>query len=135
VTYRLLEAPGIADLTGRGVYYGAARISASALSDEDVYIVGGANSAGQAAVYYLGIARSVTMLVRGSSLSAGMSFYLTERIEGTSNIHVRYNSAIVAANGNGHLESVEICDWSTNIQESVPAGALFIFIGASPPSG
>ena len=134
VTYRLLDAPGIAGLTGRGVYYGAARISASTLGEEDVYIVGGANSAGQAAVHYSGIARSVTMLVRGGSLSASMSFYLTERIERAENIHVRYNSAIVAANGDGHLESIEICDWSNNTRETVSAGALFIFIGASPPT-
>ncbi len=116
------------------MYYGAARISANTLGDEDVYIVGGANSAGQAAVYYSGIARSVTMLVRGTSLSAGMSFYLTERIEGTANIHVRYNSAILAARGDDHLETVEICDWSSNTRETVSAGALFIFIGASPPT-
>ena len=74
------------------------------------------------------------MLVRGGSLSASMSFYLTERIERAENIHVRYNSAIVAANGDGHLETVEICDWSNNTRETVSAGALFIFIGASPPT-
>lgn len=85
-------------------------------------------------MYYSGIARSVTVLVRGTSLSAGMSFYLTERIEATANIGVRYASAIVAANGGDHLESLGICDWSTDTWETVPAGALFIFIGASPPS-
>ncbi len=88
----------------------------------------------RAAVHHSGIARSVTMVVRGSSLSAGMSFYLTERIERAENIHVRYTSTVVAASGDGHLEAVEICDWPSNTRETVPAGALFIFIGASPPT-
>ena len=86
VTYRLLDAPGIAALTGRGVHYGSARSGASTLQDEDVFIVGGANSAGQAALFLSGIARSVTMIVRGGSLSAGMSHYLVERIEHAENI-------------------------------------------------
>ena len=134
VSYRLLDAPGIAGLTGRGVYYGSARTSANSLRNDDVYIVGGANSAGQAAVFFSGIARSVTMIVRGASLSSSMSFYLTERIERAGNIHVRYTSAVVAANGDDHLESVEICDHAANTRETVPAGALFIFIGAIPPT-
>jgi len=99
-----------------------------------VFIVGGANSAGQAAVFFSGIARSVTMIVRGSSLSSSMSFYLTERSERAENIHVRFTSAVVAVSGDDHLESIEICDHATNSRETVCAGALFIFIGAIPPT-
>jgi len=135
VTYRLLDAPGIANLTGRGVYYGSARTSANALKGEDVFIVGGANSAGQAAVFLSGIARSVTMIVRGDSLSTGMSFYLTERIEHAENITVRYNSSVVAAAGEQHLESIDICDLGANRVETAAAAALFVFIGAEPPTG
>jgi thioredoxin reductase (NADPH) len=134
VSYRLLDAPGIADLTGRGVYYGSARTGSNTLRNEDVYIVGGANSAGQAAVFFSGIARSVTMIVRGESLSSSMSHYLVERIEHAANIHVRYNSAVAGADGNGHLETLDICDLSANTRETVQAGALFIFIGAIPPT-
>ena len=134
VTYRLLDAPGIADLTGRGVHYGSARSGAGTLQDEDVFIVGGANSAGQAALFLSGIARSVTMIVRGASLSAGMSHYLVERIAATANIAIRCGSAVVAAHGDEHLESLEIHDVATDQRETVAAGGLFIFIGAMPPT-
>jgi len=135
VSYRLLDAPGIASLTGRGVYYGSAGSSVSSLAGEDVYIVGGANSAGQAAVHLSGIARSVTMLVRGPSLSDSMSHYLVERITQTPNISIRCQSAVAGASGNGHLESLEITYLPTGATETVSAGALFIFIGAVPPTG
>jgi thioredoxin reductase (NADPH) len=134
VSYRLLDAPGISELTGSGVYYGPAGVPAQDLKGQDVYVVGGANSAGQAAVYFSGIANSVTMIVRGESLSSSMSHYLIERIEHTPNISVRYHSAVTAASGTNHLETIDICNWATNKQESVPAGALFIFIGAVPPT-
>jgi thioredoxin reductase (NADPH) len=135
VSYRLLDAPGIAGLTGRGVYYGSAGSSAVALAGEDVYIVGGANSAGQAAVHLSGIARSVTMLVRGESLSDSMSFYLIERITHAPNITVRCRSAVAGASGTEHLDTLEIEDLVTGKRESVKAGALFIYIGAVPPTG
>src|SRR5699024_6809743 len=94
VSYRRLNAPGINELTGRGVYYGAATSESSTVRGEDIYIVGGANSAGQAALHFSTVANSVSLLVRGSALSAGMSHYLTERIEQTPNIHVRYNAEV-----------------------------------------
>ena len=134
VSYRRLDAPGIDRLTGRGVYYGAARTEANSLHGEDIYIVGGANSAGQAAVFFSDIARSVTMLVRGSTLSASMSHYLIERIERVPNITVRYNCGIAEAAGDDHLESIIIEDGVSGSRESVPAPGLFIFIGAVPPT-
>lgn len=134
VTYRLLDAPGIKELTGSGVYYGPAGVPANTLSGQDVFIVGGANSAGQAAVHYSGITRSVTMIVRGTSLSASMSHYLIERIEQTPNIHVRYQSSVSSVSGTDHLERIEICDMTRNEGTTLPAGALFIFIGAVPPT-
>jgi thioredoxin reductase (NADPH) len=134
VAYRRLDAPGIDRLAGCGVYYGAARTEAESVRDEDVYIVGAANSAGQAAVFFSGIARSVTMLVRGTSLSAGMSHYLVERIEHAPNIHVRYESGIDEVYGNEHLESIAIRNLATGECEMVQTPGLFIFIGAVPPT-
>jgi thioredoxin reductase (NADPH) len=134
VSYRLLDAPGIAEFTGRGVYYGSARTGAAALKGEDVFIVGGANSAGQAAIFLADIARSVTMIVRGMSLSSGMSHYLIERIARTPNITIKCTSAVVAAHGSDHLEAIEIGDIAIGRQDTVPAAALFIFIGATPPT-
>jgi thioredoxin reductase (NADPH) len=132
VSYRRLNVPGIVDLTGRGVYYGAATSETSSLRGEDIYIVGGANSAGQAAIHFATVARSVTLLVRGSGLSAGMSHYLTERIEHTPNIHVRNNTEVAEVIGDGHLESIVLKDTANGDLETVPASALFIFIGAQP---
>lgn len=132
VSYRLLNAPGIAELTGRGVYYGAATTETSSVEGEDVFIVGGANSAGQAAMHFSTVCRSVTLLVRGSELSAGMSHYLTERILNTSNIHVRYHTAVGGVTGEEHLESIVLQDTVSGEKESVPAAALFVFIGAQP---
>lgn len=132
VTYRKLDAPGADQLAGRGIYYGAARTEAMGFMGEDIYVVGGANSAGQAAIFIADIARSVTMLVRGSNLSAGMSHYLIERIEQTPNIHVRYNSSVVEATGDEHLESIRIRNTSTGSEETVMTPGLFVFIGARP---
>jgi thioredoxin reductase (NADPH) len=134
VAYRRLEAPGVDQFTGKGIYYGAARTEALALRGEDAFIVGGANSAGQAAVFLSEIANSVTMLVRGPSLSATMSHYLIERIENAPNIHVRYNSEVDEATGDDHLEAIGICDRSSGTREVVPAPGLFVFIGAVPPT-
>ena len=132
VSYRRLDAPGIQELTGRGVYYGAATTETAAVTGEDVYIVGGANSAGQAAMHFSTVCKSVTLLVRGGELSAGMSHYLTERILATPNIHVRYHSGVEQAIGSDHLESLVLKDSKTGETETVPAAALFVFIGAQP---
>src|SRR5690606_29574375 len=101
VSYRRLEVPGVTQLTGRGVYYGAATSETSSVRGEDIYIVGGANSAGQAAIHFATVARNVTLLVRGPGLSSGMSHYLTERIENTPNIHVRTNTQVAEVIGDG----------------------------------
>lgn len=135
VDYRRLNAPGIERLTGRGVFYGAARSQSQAVIDEDIFIVGGANSAGQAAVYFAGLARSVTMLHRGANLSDSMSHYLLERIEQSPNISVRLRSEVVGAEGIDHLESIDIRNAESGEVERVSTSALFIFIGAVPPTG
>ena len=132
VTYTRLLAPGIDQLTGAGVYYGAAMTEAMSCQGQDVYIVGGANSAGQAAVHFSSFARNVTMLVRGESLAASMSQYLIDRIHETPNIHVRTGCQVVEAHGNGHLEELTISDRQTGRVETLPAYSLFVFIGAQP---
>jgi thioredoxin reductase (NADPH) len=133
VNYRRLDVPGLEQFTGAGVYYGAAMTEAISCRDEDVYIVGGANSAGQAAMYFSKYARRVTMVVRGESLERSMSKYLIDQIAGTSNIVVETRAQIVEAMGDQRLESIRIL---TPDGESVrPASALFIFIGAAPNTG
>jgi thioredoxin reductase (NADPH) len=132
VTYRQLSAPGLEELTGRGVYYGSALTEASACIDQDVYIVGGANSAGQAAVYLSKHAKSVTLLVRGPSLERSMSYYLVQQIEGIGNITVRTCTEIIQADGDGHLEQLTLRNTANGSTETVDAGLLFVFIGAAP---
>ncbi|GAA1856248.1 FAD-dependent oxidoreductase [Pseudonocardia ailaonensis] len=132
VSYRELDAPGLADLAGRGVFYGSALTEASGCAGSDVYIVGGANSAGQAAVYFARHARSVTMLVRGPSLQASMSQYLIEQIDGIPEITVRTCAEVVEATGGEHLEKLTLRDRTTGETETVDAGYLFVFIGATP---
>jgi thioredoxin reductase (NADPH) len=132
VTYRKLRAPGLEELTGRGVYYGSALTEASACIDQDVYIVGGANSAGQAAVYLSKHAKSVTLLVRGPSLERSMSYYLVQQIEGIGNITVRTCTEIIQADGDGHLEQLTLRNTANGSTETVDAGLLFVFIGAAP---
>ncbi len=133
VSYRTLDAPGIADLTGAGVYYGAAMTEGESVKGQDVYLVGGANSAGQAAMYFSYYASTVTMLVRGKTLSDTMSSYLIDQIAGTSNIRVWTETELVEARGQERLESL-ILNKSGETQE-VEASALFIFIGAIPFTG
>jgi thioredoxin reductase (NADPH) len=133
VSYRWLDAPGIDRLLGVGVYYGGALSEAVASKDEDVFIVGGANSAGQAAMYFAKYARCVTLLVRGDSLAkSGMSRYLIDRIDETPNIQVWFGASVVEAHGNGHLESLRIANALTGEERTVRADGLFIFIGAKP---
>jgi thioredoxin reductase (NADPH) len=132
VDYRVLDAPGIRDLTGRGVYYGSAMTEAPACAGEDVYIVGGANSAGQAAVFFSRHARRVVLLVRGPSLEASMSHYLIKQLEEIRNVEVRTGTAIEQAHGTEHLEKLTLCGPALDTPETVAAGYLFIFIGAAP---
>jgi thioredoxin reductase (NADPH) len=132
VAYRRLDVPGVEQLTGRGVYYGAAIAEAVSISGEDVYIVGGANSAGQAAIYFANFAHKVTMLVRGPALSATMSHYLVERIEQAPNIDVRYHTTVESVGGIDRVEALTLRDTATNKCDMVPASALFVFIGAQP---
>ena len=132
VQWRKLEAPGVERLTGAGIYYGAAMTEAMSTRDENVYIVGGANSAGQAAMYFSKYARRVVMLVRGSSLAASMSQYLINQLKVTPNIQIEFNSSVVEAHGQDHLEAVSVHCTITNEVNRVPANSLFIMIGAAP---
>jgi thioredoxin reductase (NADPH) len=132
VSYRKLDVPGVERLTGAGVYYGAAITEALSCRDDDVYIVGGANSAGQAAMYLSQFARSVTLLVRGDSLERSMSRYLIDEIEARDNIHVRLNSGVARVDGEQNLETVTIRETTSGKEDTIPAAGLFIFIGALP---
>ena len=132
IAFRKIEAPGIEELNGAGVYYYAPMTEALSYRDMDIYIVGGANSAGQAAIYFSQFARSVTMLVRGRSLSSGMSQYLEDQIKASKNISVRLSSSVAAVTGKDHVESITIRNIATNESETVPASALFIYAGAVP---
>lgn len=132
VSYRKLDVPGINNLTGAGVYYGAAQTEAIACSGEDVYLIGGANSAGQAAMYFSKYAGRVIMLVRGESLTKSMSQYLIDQIEATENIEVRTYSQVIEVKGDKHLEALTIQDVRNGSTKTVDAASLFIFIGASP---
>jgi thioredoxin reductase (NADPH) len=132
VAYATLDAPGTEALTGRGIFYGSAATEAPSCADEDVYVVGGANSAGQAAMFLSRHARRVTMLVRADGLERSMSHYLVRQIRDTANIEVRLNTLVVGASGAGHLERLRLCDALTGATEEVPAAFLFVFIGAAP---
>jgi thioredoxin reductase (NADPH) len=132
VSYRRLNATSVADYTGRGVYYGSALTEAPNCAEQDVYIVGGANSAGQSAVYLSRSARSVTLLVRGKSLQDSMSYYLIQQIANIPNIKVRTQTVVLEAHGDDHLEHLTICDQSSGVTEKVDASWLFVFIGAAP---
>jgi len=133
VSYRKLAVPGAEALTGAGIYYGASQSEAINYKGEDVYLVGGANSAGQAAMHFAKYAANkVTMLVRGDSLSKSMSQYLIDQIEATPNIEVVLNSSVSEVSGEGKLESICIAHADTGEVERVPTGALFVFIGAKP---
>lgn len=132
VNYRQLEAKGIDDYTGAGIYYGAATTEAKACLNQDVYVVGGGNSAGQAAMYLSNFARQVNIVIRRPDLSATMSQYLIEQISQTSNIAIIGNATVVEASGNGQLEEIVLENIQTGEQQHVPAAALYIFIGARP---
>ena len=131
VDYRRLDVPELEQLLGRGVYYGAAVTEAESMKGRDVFVVGGGNAAGQAAVHLCRSAKSVTMLVRGSSLSASMSDYLIRQIHVNDNIMIRPNSSIVGGGGSQALEFIEIRDESGNTHRH-DAGGVFVLIGAEP---
>ena len=132
VSYRRLDATGVDELTGRGIYYGASASDASQCLGEDVFIVGAANSAGQAAINVSRFASRVTILSRAATLAESMSRYLVDRIAAAPNIDVRYRTRVVAAHGDGHLESLTLAARDSAETETVAASWLFVFIGASP---
>ncbi|MGJ5749338.1 thioredoxin reductase (NADPH) [Streptomyces puniciscabiei] len=132
VQYRQLQAQGCTDLTGCGVFYGSALTEAASCQGQDIYIVGGANSAGQAAMYLSRGAKSVTLLVRGPDLSASMSHYLIQQINEAPNISVRPHTVVDAAHGSDHLEQLTLRHTVTGACERVDAQWMFVFIGAAP---
>jgi thioredoxin reductase (NADPH) len=132
VSYRRLGAAGLDELIGRGVYYGVTASEASQCQGDDVYIIGAANSAAQAALNLSRFAKRVVLLVRAATLTDTMSRYLVERIASTPSIEVRYRSEVVAGRGDGHLEALTLADRASGVTEEVPSSWLFVFIGASP---
>ena len=132
VSWRKMNVPGIDKLSGAGVYYGASRTEAKLCADEHVFIIGGANSAGQAAMYFSEYAAKVTMLVRAESLSKSMSQYLIDQIEKTSNIVLQICCEVSAVKGEDKLETVTLRDTTTGEEHDEPATSVFIFIGAEP---
>ncbi|HJW62141.1 MAG TPA: FAD-dependent oxidoreductase [Actinomycetes bacterium] len=132
VSYRDLDAPGVAELSGRGVYYGSAATEAAACADADVFIVGGANSAGQAATFFSRYAKSVTLVVRGDSLERGMSHYLIEQLQALDNVSMRLCTVVDQAHGDEHLESLSLRHLPSGATEQVQASHVFVFIGAQP---
>jgi len=132
VSYRSLDVDGLGDLTGRGVYYGATASEASQVQDDEVYIVGAANSAGQAALNLARYAKRVVLLVRGETLETSMSRYLVDKISQAPTIEVRCRTEVVGCRGDGHLEALTLADRRSGRVEEVPASWLFIFVGAIP---
>jgi thioredoxin reductase (NADPH) len=132
VSYRLLAADGLGDFTGRGVFYGASASEARSTEGDDVYIVGAANSAGQAALHLAEYARKVVVVVRGDSLTTSMSQYLVDRVEASDTIEVRFSTEVVRGGGTDHLEWLTLVDRTTGEEETVPANWLYAFIGALP---
>jgi thioredoxin reductase (NADPH) len=132
VQWRRLEAPGIDRLRGAGIYYGGGATEALSCKGEIVYVVGGANSAGQAAMNFARYAERVIILVRGESLSSTMSQYLIDQIKETPNIQLWTHAGVAEAHGETHLEEISVLCSDTGKTERVPASAMFIFIGALP---
>lgn len=130
--YQKLDVPRADRLTGAGIYYGASLTEVSSCRDQEVFIIGAGNSAGQAAIYLADGAARVTILVRGDSLAAKMSHYLVQRIEEHPKIEVKVRSMVTAVHGEDHLEAITLCDLATNQESRHEAAALFVFIGAVP---
>jgi thioredoxin reductase (NADPH) len=135
ISYRRLGVPSLEALIGAGVFYGAAVSEAQAVQGQEVYVVGGANSAGQAATHLSKYASRVTLLVRGSSLSTSMSEYLIQELEAAENIDVRFETTVVDGGGEGRLEHLLLENLGSGSTEVVPATALFVLIGAEPHTG
>ena len=135
VTWRRFAVDGVDRLIGKGVYYGAARSEASATHGADIHLIGAGNSAGQAALFFASHARSVTLLVRGSSLEKGMSHYLIDQLRSRSNIAVRLNSEVAAVHGDTHLTAISIRDGGAETVTRSECGGLFVFIGADADTG
>jgi thioredoxin reductase (NADPH) len=129
---RRLETPGVNELLGAGVYYGAALTEAATYRGQDVCVVGGANSAGQGAMFFSRHAHKVTVLVRGPDLGAAMSRYLVDRLAETSNVEVLVNTTVVGVRGNGRLEGITVQEGATGTRRELPMAAMFIFIGTAP---
>jgi thioredoxin reductase (NADPH) len=132
VSYRRLAATGLDELTGRGVYYGASASEANQCEGDEVYVVGAANSAGQAVLNLAKFAKRVVMLVRAGTLADTMSQYLIAKIETAGNVEVRFRAEVVGCRGDGHLEALTIADRTSGAKEEVASSWLFVFIGASP---
>jgi len=132
VSYRMLDVPGCADLTGRGVFYGSAATEAATCAGQEVYIVGGANSAGQAAVHFSRYASRVHILVRAENLNRSMSHYLIDQITAIDNIEVHPHTEVTHGTGTDHLERLTLTDTRSGEQRTVDTSWLFIFIGAEP---
>ena len=132
VTYRRLGILTLERLVGRGVFYGAAGAEAPTLAGEDVYVVGGANSAGQAALHLARYAARVTLLVRGDSLAADMSDYLITQLQATPNVEVRLRTRVADGHGEARLEALTVEEVRTGQPEQVKATAVFVMIGAEP---
>jgi thioredoxin reductase (NADPH) len=130
--YRRLEIPGLERLVGAGVYYGAVGSETLAVKGREVFVVGGANAAGQAALHLARYAHRVTLLVRGASLAPGMSEYLVQEIEARENLQVRVNTRVVGGGGEDHLETLVVEDRASGQAETFPAAGLFVMIGAKP---
>jgi thioredoxin reductase (NADPH) len=135
VSYRQMDAPGFSDFTGAGVYYGAAMTEARSCRDQHVVIIGGANSAGQAAVYFSGYAGQVTMLVRAPSLTKSMSHYLIEQLAALPNVDVRTGTQAVGAEGDGRLQRIRTLGPDGDEAPLDDVDACFVFIGAAPRTG
>jgi thioredoxin reductase (NADPH) len=135
VSYRRLGIAELESLVGVGVFYGASTIEAQAVAGQPVFVVGGGNSAGQAALHLSKYAEQVTILIRSHSLAASMSDYLVRQIDSAANVHVRYRSEITGGGGDGRLEHLLIRDRDSGRTESLPAAGLFILIGAQPFTG
>jgi thioredoxin reductase (NADPH) len=132
VSYRKLDVPGVDRLTGRGIYYGAAQTEALSCKGEDIFIVGGANSAGQAAMFFSNQARRVFILYRGGDLRKSMSDYLVQQIEARDDIEVLTDTNVVSVEGEDHLERITAKNTATGETETTAAHSLFVFIGAAP---
>ena len=135
VSWRRLEAEGIDRLVGRGVYYGAARTEAPQIRGKHIHLLGGGNSAGQAAVWFANYAEQVTMLVRGPSLAASMSQYLIDQLKTKRNVEIRFKTELVAVDGRDHVEQLTLRDRGSGARRTEPTGAVFILIGADAETG